>query len=462
MIYLIPTDNFESASPCSQGYNEAILPGEPNMKRAQSFFLWIRNLMQHVSFPVAAILFMELAGLSAVMVLQVFRGSSINFTNKMGLGYDYEHFLLGARAILSGNSPYIVGHYVTPPVPAILNIPFAFLLDDRHAIYIVFLLIPCCVLLALWWIHRAVNGALAESEKISVFLLAAGAMAFGYPFLFLLDRENIDGFVLLAACAGVCLLQKRPCLAGISLALAVSLKLYPILLVFPLLARRQWKTLLWLGIGLLALFLVAPSLWIEFFSQRLFARTTEFQAYDNISLTALFFHIPLWSTGAQVQVGNVLSAGWMAGGAFLLILAAMILLDVRMPRAVPAEIETASIILYFPLMIAIPQTAYQYEGILLIALLPVLCFAWMRTRDKVSRALLLGIALGISLTQLLTVPLNRLLGEGRFDMIASFGLLVILLASVGYKFRLSRLPMIFENEKTLLPNPPLGHRESRS
>jgi hypothetical protein len=408
------------------------------MQSSRLIFSAIQNEFRKITFPATFIFSIELITLAFILLAQAFRESSVNFTNKMGLGYDYQHFYGGAQQLLDGKSPYVIGHYVTPPVPALLNVPIAILLKFNAATYLMFLLIPACLFVALWWTNHVVNRQQDTVSRAAISLLSVCALVFGYPFLFLISRENIDGFVLLAVCAVICLLPKRPRLAGFALAFAISLKLYPVLLILPLLVRKQWKALVGLGLGMLVLFLVTPPLWMEFITSRVFARAAELQTYDNVSLTALFYHLTRWVGSNQIQVGNFLLAGLLAGGMYLVMLALMVIFDLRASRAPLAGAGLIPIFFYIPFMIAIPQTSYQYEAILLLALVPVLCAAWNQAQDGWSRVWLLGIGLGIGMTQILTVPLNRLVGEGTFDALASSGLLIVMLCILIYQFQVSR------------------------
>jgi hypothetical protein len=399
---------------------------------------WFRGLLQYSTFPVAFVFCIELIGFATLLLLQIFRQSNINFTNKFGLGYDFQHFYLSSQVLLSGISPYTIGHYVTPPLPSILFVPFVWLFDFHSASLILFVLIPACVVASIALIHQSANRDLAPSEKIKALFLIISIMAFGYPFLFLMDRQNIDGFVLLALSATIFLLPKKQWAAGLLLAIAISLKLYPILLLLPLLLRRKWIAILFCGIGLAAFFLATPALWTEFLSSRLFFRSAEFRADENASLASMFYAV---GNAFAIPPGAFTSnlAGMLATGVFFCLLAGMAILDFRFPRTLPLDSELAWVTMYIPFMIAIPQLVYPYEDILLIAFLPILCHFWLRTKDAWGRGLLLMMASGIALTQLQIIVMNRLLGAGRCDPLPGFGVFLLLLGCVGYKYHSLRL-----------------------
>jgi hypothetical protein len=210
--------------------------------------------------------------------------------------------------------------------------------------------------------------------------------------------------------------------------------------LIPLLIRKQRLAILWLGIGLLVIFLIAPTLWLEYLNSRILFRSVEFRPEENGSLTALFFLAGKWFGIAPSGPGSSGAAGPLAMGIFSLLLAGMAVGDWRRPRGDAAANESAGMVMYFPFMIAIPQLVYEYEGVLLIALIPVLCHAWFRSPERVARIWLLLMAFGIALTQIQIAALDRLLGAGRADAFPGFGLLLILIGGVGYTFLLNWKP----------------------
>ena len=108
--------------------------------------------------------------------------------------------------------------------------------------------------------------------------------------------------------------------------------------------------------------------------------------------------------------------------------------DYKTPSHTTQKEYFSSVLLYFPLMVAIPQTVYHYEFVLLIPLLPVLSFLW---RDKLStfQQFCLGLmAAGIALSQWHAIALYAITNNMLAQYIPGFGLLLVIIGIFIYKF----------------------------
>ncbi len=63
----------------------------------------------------------------SLILMQMLLEHELHFVDKLQLGFDYEVFYTASEALRAGDNPYVVQRYVTPPLPAILNVPFTFL-----------------------------------------------------------------------------------------------------------------------------------------------------------------------------------------------------------------------------------------------------------------------------------------------------------------------------------------------
>ncbi len=125
--------------------------------------------------------------------------------------------------------------YLYPP-PCILLFRFFHLFPERTAYLLFTLIMYACLIAALFLALSLFN--IKKSTKTLPLLLFALASA---PVYHQLSLGQINSLVLLLSLLYLYLWQKRPAWAGIFLALAVWIKLYPILLVIPALLSPQGR-----------------------------------------------------------------------------------------------------------------------------------------------------------------------------------------------------------------------------
>lgn len=377
-------------------------------------------------------LFLVTAILSLVMglvlLLQIPTQRDIFLVNKSssGSGHDYDGFYAASLLVREGRTPYSLYRYVTPPVPAILNIPLTYL-PFGTANLLVAVLIFLSVLASLFLcrhIFRPPNGENGQVFLVSVMTI----MCFSYPFYFLLDRGNIDGFVLLLMSLGLySLVTRRERLAGIAFGLAVSLKAYPVLVVVPLLAFRRRRPLVWIAIVLVCLFLLMPELWTEFFRERIFARSIQWRIDENGSITSTFFFIgrllgcPVPFVGASQLV-------------YAMLLVTLCYLDFKTRSDDDRQLCT-SILMYLPFMVAVPWLSYHYELVVNLAMIPLISWLWARAAARRQQLLLLFVVCGIALSQFQAVAVAQLTGNVAAHFVPGFGLLIVMVATVAYRLQ---------------------------
>ena len=173
---------------------------------------------------------------------------------------DFRVYHYGARGVFDGTRP-VYGltsglgwpmHYRYPPLFLLLFAPFAVLPLGLAAV--VWVLLKVAVLV---WLVREIWLAYAPHHFKNAFFL---------PLLFLIAPYIIEDFrygnaqFFIVAMAATALLfaRQRPMLAGGSLALAISIKVWPLFFVPYLAVRRDWKMVAYTLIFVLAL--GAPSL----------------------------------------------------------------------------------------------------------------------------------------------------------------------------------------------------------
>ena len=175
---------------------------------------------------------------------------------------DFRVYHYGARGVFDGTRP-VYGltsglgwpmHYRYPPLFLLLFAPFAVLPLGLAAV--VWVLLKVAVLV---WLVREIWLAYAPHDFKNAFFL---------PPLFLIAPYIIEDFrygnaqffIVAMAAAALLFARQRPILAGGSLALAISIKVWPLFFVPYLAVRRDWKMVAYTLIFVLVLGLL-PSLY---------------------------------------------------------------------------------------------------------------------------------------------------------------------------------------------------------
>lgn len=181
--------------------------------------------------------------------------------------FDYDCYEYAARALLADRNPYVYGlNYLYPPLTAQafagLHTSLAAL---THALglasgpdtlwNVVFYLYQCAqlglILLLFTLLARFARGlglpAAAATALVAVLLL------FDNPLLRTLRHGQVNLWVLDLSLLTLLWAKRRPALAGLALALAAHVKLYPLVLGLPLLVTGCWSALAWSGVGIVAL-----------------------------------------------------------------------------------------------------------------------------------------------------------------------------------------------------------------
>ena len=378
----------------------------------------------------AALLVFEMG---AILLAARVRGVDLAFVIPHFFGLDYYDFWQASRCLLDGQSPYAVERYVTPPLPALANLPLALLPLDR-AILAVAVANPVVVLLSCGLTAASFFGP-RRREATAVLALTAVLVATSYPFYFLLDRGNIDGFVLLLLCLAVVLAERRGILAGVCLGLAIGAKVYPLLLVLPLALQRRWRALAATGVCLALMGAAFPLGFWRDFGARLAERSGYFAIQENGSLSCTFFYLGVGlheGFGVPFRPGVWHGAAWLVYG---LLLGLCVWADhaKRSRRDVPAQ--RAAALLYLPFMVAVPRTAFHYGLVLLLPLVPVLCWLWRERTGRGARRALAWLVLGVALSQSQAVALERLFGSVVPHVVPGAGLLLVLVGCTWLKLR---------------------------
>ena len=173
--------------------------------------------------------------------------------------FDYDCYEYAGRAILLGEDPYVVGLlYLYPPLT---GQSFAFAhsalawaaglaggAPDPEAIWgVVFYLFQSAqlglILLAyalLTRFARALGMQAAPAHALVGFLLLVDN-----PLLRTLRNGQVNLWILDLSLVAILLARRIPALAGFALSLAVHMKIYPLVVLLPLLLARCWRAIAW-------------------------------------------------------------------------------------------------------------------------------------------------------------------------------------------------------------------------
>lgn len=349
-------------------------------------------------------------------------------------GYDYRDFYYASTYISNGESPYSVSRYVTPPLPALINMIFLPLgFEGARNIFIS--LIPLLILISYLVVYLALRNPVPTDGN---WLLLSGVfvIAFSYPFYFLLERGNIDGVVLFCMCIGLYVLPQKTWLGGLLLALASLLKLYPILILGSLLFSRRWKPFLWTCIWLAVFILLTSSYWSDYFISS-YQRSSYFRLDENGSLANTFMVIMIFIQ--LIFTGNITtlfeqSSTMITAITYGLTAITLLYSDYKTSSHTTQREHFSNALLYFPLMVAIPQTVYHYEFVLLIPLLPVLSFLWKDRLSAFQQYCLVLMAVGIALSQWHAIALYAITDNMLVQYIPGFGLLLVIIGIFIFRF----------------------------
>jgi hypothetical protein len=190
------------------------------------------------------------------------------------IGKDLHYNYVSVRSWLAGYHPYRHAPdepdrplYIYPP-PALPLFAWTALMALDAAI-----VLWTCALVGI----MAIGARMSWRERVTArlsptlpFVLVLGLVLLSTPVVFLMERGNFDGVVVLLLVCAVALMRpetaKADALAGLCVALAAWLKVYPGIVLLGLCALRRWRVLAWAvawGIGLGLAMWPATLAWIE-------------------------------------------------------------------------------------------------------------------------------------------------------------------------------------------------------
>lgn len=200
----------------------------------------------------------------AIPVLLAFTFLSL-FTEFSRRSWDYGCYQDAGQALLDGQSPY-GSCYIYPPLPAVAMASAHRLvaaaagwtgleLDGRGVWWIVFYLYQWAqylLVLAAWFLLRRLSQRLGASEPMASVLPAALLLA-SNPVLRTIRHNQVNLWILDLTLLAILLLERRPALAGLAVAVATHVKLYPVALLGVWGLAGRWRFVAWALAGLTAI-----------------------------------------------------------------------------------------------------------------------------------------------------------------------------------------------------------------
>lgn len=182
-----------------------------------------------------------------IFITVVFLLSTIIFLKVLIYDYypDFSVYYDGTKTFLQGGNPYLEGKeyftpFVYPPTVLLIFLPFTLLpFFIAQKVFVVISIL--CLLLSIGLLFKLFNQT--PLSALGLFLITL-ALNF-FPAKFTLGMGQINNVVLLMATLFIYFyVKKKEILSGAFLAFAISLKLFPVLLIVFLIINKRWKILL--------------------------------------------------------------------------------------------------------------------------------------------------------------------------------------------------------------------------
>jgi hypothetical protein len=323
---------------------------------------------------------------------------------------DFYHTWIFGRDILAGSSPYLNAF----PCVYFPFVPFAILPFSFGSVYIGFMIFILLFIAVFgWFLYQNIKGfencALLEKAGYVILLTITS-----YPLLFVLDRGNIEGLLFIFLALFIYFYKKEKFLLSIiALALAISMKLYPAVLLILLISDKRYKEAIWcflitVGVTVSSLFLMKGGIFfnlaefmkdLKYFQGRyLYLIGNQGTDYGH-SLFNVFKGIDLYlpiikDVNAFISLYSIL-----AFAVFVLLALYIIFIEKKLWKK--------TTLLVFSMML-LPQMSYDYT--LIDIYIPLMLF--ITSDEKISRSnLIISV-----LFALLIIPKNYMLLVMSYDL----------------------------------------------
>lgn len=194
-----------------------------------------------------------------IFLVFVLLASLFVFLRPLKLDYypDFSSYYYGAQTIFNGGNPYLGGEmffgpFLYPPFALLFFLPFTFVsFVAAEKIFVVISML--CLFLSLYLLFKLFKISILSFLSIILLIFVFNF----FPEKFTLGMGQINNVILLFLSIFIySYIKKRNIIAGIFLALAIMLKVSPLVLVIFLLIDKQWKILCVTGISMMVMTLL--------------------------------------------------------------------------------------------------------------------------------------------------------------------------------------------------------------
>ena len=204
---------------------------------------------------------------------------------------DFRVYYYGARGVFAGTRP-VYGlnsglgwpmHYRYPPLFLLIFAPFAMLpLAWGAVLWVMLKVVVLGVLLRVLYSPRGSGGKASVSTVLPFVFIA--------PYLIEEFRYgNAQFFIFALSAAALLLVDRRPMLAAVSLALGISIKIWPLFFLPYFAVRRNWKAVTY-TVGFVILLGMLPGLYFGFGSNsRLLEQWFSQETHTQLSESEIWF-----------------------------------------------------------------------------------------------------------------------------------------------------------------------------
>ncbi|GEM_PF-1930697 len=387
--------------------------------------------MRNFSIPALIAAFLSVLIFAGLNLIQLAGQETVFPLNKFRFRMDYTDFRIAGNNYLEGKSIYRAQRYVAPPASAVLLSPLGyFKYRSANAVLSCLIILSICgtIILSTGTFFRFGNNGFGNTYRFNIYILILSLVimfSLSYPFYFLFERGNVDWLVLLLFWAGIYLLSRdKDIIAGIFMGLSVCVKVYPVIIAIPLIIHKKWKTVSGMVISFIALFLICPSLWADYFhSLFLGKRTVYFRADENVSLANTLFYI-FKMTGLHFEPNSIILCSGILYAIFLSILS--IFMYINRSRFSVIELIT----LMIPFFMMIPSTAYAYEAVFILSMIPYYCVLYKDIISHRYTVICIAVCVVASITQAQVIVMEKLSGSQWFHFIPSLGVFILGVTSI--------------------------------
>lgn len=328
--------------------------------------------------------------------------------NKIRIGLDFSVFYDAANHFITGQNPYELARFVTPPFSMLIFIPFT-IMEKELAIFVFTIANLFLITFALLFSFKI----FFQISKVKYeFLIILITLFFSFPILFLIDRGNIDSLVWLLIIISIFSLEKNHFISGLFLAISISIKIYPIILLIPLICHKKWKLLVYIVMFISVFALFSPELWKEYFNSNFLNRVDQFRVDENASLFNLLFisgKVMMFFLGIDTIKNFEQYISITTIFIFFVSISLMIYYDLKQSKNATGTNITSIVLMYVPFLFLLPKLVYNYELVVIYSLMPFILSNYYK--DKTNFKLYLLVTIGIAFTQFPVVSYEKIINQ---------------------------------------------------